>query len=90
MKERTPIIDGHGNCCPECGSTRITVHEQRNLYIDRNLSSGKPFIIRDGKVKPMSNRDKAIAFNCADMSSGAGCCSYECRKCGWSSKLYTE
>ena len=90
MKEKIPIIDGQGNCCPECGSLRITVHEQRNLYVDRNLSSGKAFIMRNGKMSHMSNRDKALSFDCADMSSGGGCFSYECRKCGWVSGIYAE
>jgi len=38
----------------------------------------------------MSNRDKAIHFDNADMSGGGGCWSYECRKCGWVSDTFTE
>lgn len=90
MKEKIPIIDGEGNCCPECGSLRITVHEQRNLFVDRNLSSGRVFVIKKGKMMNMTNRDKVIAFDCADMSRGGGCWLYECRKCGWISEMYTE
>lgn len=81
---------GEGSCCPECKSTRITRHEQRNLQVDTNLSSGKVFVIRKGKMKSMSNRDKANAFDSADMSGGGGCWSYECRKCGWRSETFTE
>lgn len=91
MKERIPFSDGFiGNSCPVCGSFRITVHEQKNLYVDRNLSSGKEFVMKNGKMKPMSNKDKALAFDCSDSSSGGGCISYECRKCGWISELFVE
>ena len=76
VMEKVKIDDcGYGNCCPECGSVKITRHEQRNL---------------EGKMKYMSNRDKAIHFDNADMSGGGGCWSYECRKCGWVSDTFTE
>lgn len=61
--KKIPIVDYEGylnidgNCCPECGGTRITIHEQRNLQVDRNLSSGKAIKLCDGKVKCIpSNR----------------------------------
>lgn len=94
--KKIPIVDYEGylnidgNCCPKCGGTRITIHEQRNLQVDRNLSSGKAIKLCDGKVKPMSKMEKASAFDSADTSGGGGCWSYECRKCGWKSEMYTE
>lgn len=90
MKDKIAIINGYGNCCPECGSPKITIHEQRNLYIDRNLPNRKPFVMKGGKIRYMSNHDKVKLFDCADMSAGSGCCSYECWKCGWTSEMYTE
>lgn len=50
----------------------------------------KTYIIHNGKMKYMSNRDKAIHFDNADMSGGGGCWSYECRKCGWVNDTFTE
>lgn len=91
MAEKIPIDDqGEGNCCPVCGSTRITRNEQRNLEVKVNLSTEKPFSIRNGRIRPMTNREKAAAFDYADLAGGGGCWSFECRKCGWHSELFTE
>ena len=91
MIEKIPISDTReGNCCPVCNSTRITRHEQRNLQVSVNLSTEKPFCMKNGWMKPLSKREKAFAFDCADLANGGGCLSYECRKCGWKSGLVTE
>lgn len=91
VMEKVKIDDcGYGNCCPECGSVKITRHEQRNLEVNINVVTKNPYIIHNGKMKYMSNRDKAIHFDNADMSGGGGCWSYECRKCGWVSDTFTE
>lgn len=91
MIEKVPIDDTReGNCCPVCGSIRITRNEQRNLQVSVNLSTEKPFCMKNGRMKPLSNREKAFAFDHADMANEGGCWSYECRKCGWHSDLFTE
>ncbi len=91
MIEKIPISDTReGNCCPVCNSTRITRHEQRNLQVSVNLSTEKPFCMKNGRMKPLSMREKAFAFDHADLANGGGCWSYECRKCGWESGLFTE
>lgn len=41
-------------------------------------------------MKHLSKREKAFAFDHADLANGGGCWSYECRKCGWQSGLFTE
>lgn len=81
---------GEGNCCPNCGSKKITKLEQRNLQVEVNLATGKPFKMVDGKIRNMSNREKALAFDTADMAGGGGCWAFECRKCGWKSETFTE
>lgn len=89
MAERIPIDRyGEGNCCPECGSTRITEHQQRNLEVQINLATRRPFIMQKGKMKALSNRDKARAFDIADMDGGGGMWFFECRKCGWQSEVF--
>lgn len=38
VMEKVKIDDcGYGNCCPECGSVKITKHEQRNLEVNINM-----------------------------------------------------
>lgn len=81
---------GEGNCCPNCGSRRITRHEQRNLQVDVNLSTEKPIKMVDGKIRNMSDREKALAFDTAYTAGGGGCWAFECRKCGWRSETFTE
>lgn len=89
--EKNPINEcGEGNCCPVCKSTRITRNEQRNLQVNVNLSTEKPFYMKKGRMKYLSNREKAIAFDTADLAGGGGCWSYECRACGWYSELFHE
>lgn len=88
--EKIAITDGVGNCCPACGSRRITRHEQRNLQVDVNLQTEREFKLQGEKIKRMTNRDKAHAFDNADIAGGGGCWSYECRRCGWVSKMFTD
>ena len=55
MIEKIPIDDTReGNCCPVCNSTRITRHEQRNLQVSVNLSTEKPFYMKNGRMKHLS------------------------------------
>lgn len=88
--EKIAITDGVGNCCPVCGSKKITRHEQRNLRVDVNLQTGVEFKLQGGKIKRMTNRDKANAFDSADTAGGGGCWDYECRQCGWVSAVFTD
>lgn len=60
-----------GNCRPVCNSTRITRHEQRNLQVSVNLSTEKPFCMKNGRMKPLSKREKAYAFDCGDLLTEA-------------------
>ena len=46
--------------------------------------------MKNGRMKHLSKREKAFAFDHADLANGGGCWSYECRKCGWQSGLFTE
>ena len=87
--QREPINEyGHGNVCPECGSTKITTVTQNALIKMRDLNSGAVINPYTGK-KYMSNRDKAKAYDTAS-TDGVGCWYHECRKCSWKSPLFTE
>lgn len=74
--------------CPVCGSRRILTHSQTILQKVIDTNSGRELNPLTLKAR-MSNRDKAFEYDHAT-SEGVGCWSYECRKCGWVSELFTE
>lgn len=80
---------GNGNCCPECGSIRITMHMQAVVYRDIDLKSGKDIIVVDEKIKPTPQRIKVHRYDNAT-AEGVGTWSYECRNCGWESESFAE
>ena len=61
----------------------------RFLTVDA-YAAAVPFYMKNGRMKHLSKREKAFAFDHADLANGGGCWSYECRKCGWQSGLFTE
>lgn len=81
---------GEGNCCPKCGSVKITMSAQYPLSVEIDLKTGKQLLYdRDGKrvVKP-SNRLLAHLYRCAQMDAQLWV--YSCRKCGWVSETFTQ
>ena len=74
--------------CPECRSKRITEVTQNALIKMTDVNTKKTLNPITNK-RYMSNRDKAIAYDAASID-GVGCWYYECRKCGWQSKLMVE
>lgn len=74
--------------CPACGSNRIMEVSQNTLIKRTNLNTGKLINPNTGKTG-MSNREKALEYDCAS-NDGIGCWYHECRKCGWTSEMYTE
>lgn len=83
------IIEEDGKyICPKCGSKRILLHEQCVLQKVSNANSGKSLNPYTLKAR-MSNREKAWEYDNA-LTDGVGCWYYECRECGWTSKIYTE
>lgn len=52
MTKKTPITGlEEGNCCPECGSSKVTLYMQYPMIIELDMK-GK-LIIRDHKGKRM-------------------------------------
>lgn len=88
-EERNDVICENGvYMCPKCNSKRITLHSQCMINKLENINTGK--IIDPVTKKPgMSNRKKAQYYDMAS-PEGLGCWSYECRKCGWNSDVFTE
>lgn len=83
------IINSDGMfVCPDCGSKRITECLQAALLKMSDANTNKTINPYTGK-RYMSNRDKAMAYDAAT-GDGVGCWFYECRNCGWKSKLYVE
>lgn len=74
--------------CPKCKSKRILLNEQCVLQKVSNANSRKLLNPRTLKAH-MSSREKAGCYDNAS-TDGVGCWYYECRKCGWTSKIYTE
>lgn len=75
--------------CPKCGSKRVTEYFQAVLQKAKDVNTGTSINLRTNKPYKMSNREKAQMYDMAT-TEGVGCWSYECRKCGWSSQIYTE
>lgn len=91
--EKIPINKyGEGNCCPECGSTRIDVYHQYPLYVYKDLKTGKErfYFWKNGKdmyIPKPSNRQLAVRYQSSQVDSQ--CWNYICRKCGWMSEIFT-
>lgn len=89
MNGKKPITDfENGNCCPKCGSTKVILWMQFPLIAQFDMK-GKE-IIKDYKGKRIykpSNQILASLYKAAE--NDFQCASYECKKCGWKSKIYT-
>ena len=83
-----PIKENDIYTCPKCGSKKIIIKEQCVVFKTLNANTGKLLNPRTMKSY-MSNREKAWKYESAQ-TEGVGCWNYECRKCGWISKLLVE
>lgn len=82
-KKKIPIDEsGKGNCCPECGSFRISADEQYSFCAEKDLSTGKE-IFRDDSGKRIRPTNKLLAEKYQYERMGCQCIVYRCRKCGW-------
>lgn len=76
-----------GNCCPECGSTKVSLFVQYSVLLEFDLK-GKQIIKQGGKrVYRPSNQLLAAYYNCVSCNA-MQCANYLCNKCGWESELY--
>ena len=90
---KAPINEyGEGNCCPECGSVRLSILHTVPVEYEVDLKSGKE-IIRDiygNRVSDPSNQLLACKRNVMLRSAGESILWYiRCRKCGWKSEIFT-
>lgn len=91
MKKKVPVNQfGSGNCCPECGSTKISAFYQYPMIVEEDLNTGNE-IFRDEQGKRIYNvTNKLLAHRYKSAQFvGAESCTYKCRKCGWISETYT-
>lgn len=91
MAEKIPINEfGEGNCCPECGSLKVSIIYQFVHQVEFDLKSGKE-IYKDtngNRIYKPSTRHLATLYECSKHESNMWL--YKCRKCGWISKAFTE
>lgn len=87
---KTPIDkNGKGNCCPKCGSKKVSVHMQYPLFVEEDLNTGKEILHDLSTGKRLYNptiRELALRYKLA--KSDAQCWSYKCRKCDWASEMF--
>ena len=87
--KKIPIDEnGDGNCCPKCGSIKISRHDQCPIYVEVDLNSGKE-IFRNNEGKRIynpSNKMLAMLYRVAQIETQ--CWLYKCRKCGWESEMF--
>lgn len=74
--------------CPICNSKRIIEISQNVLLKGRNVNTGVKLNPNTYK-RITSNREKAYFYDTASLD-GVGCWHYECLRCHWESKIYTE
>lgn len=90
--EKIPIDEyGEGNCCPECGSTRIDIDYQFPLYVSKDLKTGRErfYGYESGKkVYIYKPSDRRLAARYKSSQMDAQMWNYRCRKCGWISEPF--
>lgn len=90
MAKKTPITGlEQGNCCPECGSSKVVLHMQFPLYADFD-TRGKEIITDDSGKRIYRPSNKLLAIQYKSSMIDFQCASYECTKCGWTSEIYTQ
>lgn len=80
---------GEGNCCPKCGSSKITKHVQYALQVEEDLNTGKEIVYDFNGERTYNPSNRLLAAKYKRGRSESQCWSYECRKCGWVSGMFT-
>ena len=82
--ERIPIDEfGDGNCCPVCGSVKISRNLQFPLYVEEDLQTGKQIIRDDSGKRIYKPSDRLLARLYRASQMDAQMWVFSCRKCGW-------
>ena len=89
MVNKIPIDEyGKGNCCPNCGSIRISVMYQYPLLVEEDLKTGKE-IIKDSQTgKRIKPTNRILAHRYKLSQSDAQMWQFKCRKCDWESETF--
>ncbi len=88
--EKIPIDEyGWGNCCPECGSTKVVCYMQFPIVKMYDMRDKE--IIRDKKGKRIYRpSNKLLARKYKNCEAGeCQCTNYVCEKCGWKSEMFS-
>lgn len=87
--KKMPIDEyGEGNCCPNCGSVKISVYYQYAMEVEEDLKTGRE-IIRDANGKRISNPSNRLLARLYKISQfEAQMWIYGCRRCGWRSEAF--
>jgi hypothetical protein len=86
--ERIPVDDcGEGNCCPICGSFKISRIEQFPLEVTFDLNTKKLMVndFRGKRIYKPSNRHLALLFR-SGINNESQVTLLKCRKCDWQSE----
>ena len=79
---------GEGNCCPLCSSMKISVKNQYPLIIETDLKSQKQIVFDFEGKRIYHLTNKLLAMLDSNAQHDKQCWYYECRKCGWKSKIF--
>ena len=91
MTNKIPINEiGGGNCCPLCGSIKISEIHTIPVEVEVDRKTRKTIYRRLGKIEYRpSNRMLAARYMRLLETGGEDICWYfSCRKCGWKSELF--
>lgn len=90
MTVKIPLNEyGEGNCCPKCGSKKVSIHCQYPLFVKRDINTRKE-IITDAEGNSLKISNKLLARIYRQSQSDAQCWHYQCRKCKWTSGMFTQ
>lgn len=88
MTAKQPIDEyGEGNCCPKCGSVKISIISQFPIIVEKDLKTGNE-IIRNKAGERIKQSNRLLARIYKKAQYDAQCWNYECRKCGWLSEMF--
>ena len=83
---------GKGNCCPQCGSAKVTYIATARVEQEFDLND-KPIYkryLRDGSCKRIYRPSNSFLASCFESAiySDWQCIRYQCKKCGWTSDMF--
>ena len=89
MSKKIPINeDGIGNCCPKCGSLKVSIIYQFVHQVEFDLKTGKEQFrdTRGNRIYNPSIRHRALLYECSKHETNMWF--YMCRRCDWISEPF--